>query len=45
MLEDVNPLTYAVEKFPVELPQGIAHALIQKIMAQLPGYVREEKKE
>ena len=45
MLEDVNPLTYAVERFPVELPQGMAHALIQKIMTHLPGHAREEDKE
>ena len=45
MLEDVNPLTYAVEKFPVELPQGLAHALIQKIMTHLPGHAKEKDKE
>ena len=45
MLEDVNPLTNAVERFPVELPQGMAHAFIQKIMTHLPGNAREEDKE
>ena len=45
MLEDVDPLTFAVERFPVELPQGMAHALIQKIMTHLPGHAREENKE
>ena len=45
MLEDVNPLTYAVERFPVELPQGMAHNLIHKVMTHLPGHAREENKE
>ena len=45
MLEDVDPLTFAVERLPVELPQGMAHSLIQKIMTHLPGHEREENKE
>ena len=43
MLEDVNQLTYAVERFPVELPQGMAHALIQKIMTHLPSHARKRR--